>query len=158
MCFIKAHPLKMAYTAAKYNSSKGIFEVGHRVFQDDFEATLSQYYNYKGGDVFEKQDNSMVRQSINLFFDKNFSFFINKKKLPMSFNKIEQKGDMGIIVWYESAKIATTSIKSVHIFNAIMMDSFKEQVNMFHLNINNIKRTLKFEYHHKEEIISINDN
>lgn len=48
---LNAHPLKMAYTAVKYNPDKKVFEISHRVFQDDFENTLKAGYNYNQ-DVF----------------------------------------------------------------------------------------------------------
>jgi hypothetical protein len=144
----KMHPLKMAYTAVKYNSTKQVFEIGHRVFQDDFEATLIERYYYNGQDVFKYQKEQSAKEVVNAFFEKNFRFSVNDQPLKVKFQRVEQKYDMGVIVWYETAKVNTDTVKSVQVYNSIMMESFKEQVNMFNLNINDkIRRTIKFDYH-----------
>ncbi|GAL84177.1 hypothetical protein MYP_1405 [Sporocytophaga myxococcoides] len=141
-----AHPLKMAYTSVKYSAVKKVFEITHRVFQDDFENTLREEYNYSGGDVFINQKNQITQKFVNDFFQKNFSIKFNKTAVNLKFVKTEQKNQMGIIVYYETEKVDLSKISSIQIYNFIMMESFKEQVNMFHLNINDeIKRTIKFE-------------
>jgi hypothetical protein len=158
-CFIipfltGAHPLKMAYTAVKYNTEKQLFEIGHRVFQDDFEAALISIYNYSGKDVFQNQEQIATKKVINAFFDDSFSFIINGKKLQAKLSYIEQKYDMGIIVWYETEAVKATDIKKIMIYNSIMMESFKEQVNMFNIAIGSgYKRTLKFDYKTRKETI-----
>ena len=67
-----AHPLKMAYTAVKYNKEKKVFEIGHRVFQDDFEKTLNGKYNYSE-DVYVNQHSADAQKAVNQFFSNNFS-------------------------------------------------------------------------------------
>ena len=63
---------------------------------------------------------------------------------------------MGIIVHYETEKVNIRAIKSISVYNYIMMESFKEQVNMFNLNINDqVKRTLKFEIDKTREVLNI---
>lgn len=141
-----AHPLKMAYTAVKYNSYKKVFEVQHRVFQDDFELTLREKYGYKGADVFLSQSDRNTIQVINSFFGKNFSLDFNGKKQHLKFIRIEQKNQMGILVCYETEKISWESVKTFTVYNTIMMESFKEQFNLFNININDVvKKTISFE-------------
>ncbi len=147
-----AHPLKMAYTSIKYNAVKKIFEVTHRVFQDDFENTLQEKYHYSGGDVFVNQKNQITQKIVNEFFQKNFSIMFNNATVDLKFVKTEQKNQMGIIVYYETEKVDLSKINSMQVYNFIMMESFKEQVNMFHLNINDeIKRTVKFDIDNTKE-------
>lgn len=151
-----SHPLKMAYTAVKYNSQKEVFEIGHRIFQDDFEITLQKNYGYNGGDVFIHQNSEATRKAVNQFFDKNFKIAFNGTKLGHHYLRTEQKNEMGIIVWYETDKIKEETITTVSVFNAIMVERFKEQVNMFNLNINDkFKRTLKFTSLETKETIII---
>lgn len=153
---VLAHPLKMAYTSVKYNKAKQVFEISHRVFQDDFEATLKEKYGYKGGDVYANQKNAETQKTVNRFFEKNFSITFGNKKPKLRYIKTEQKQQMGIIVWYETDKINIATLKSVAIYNYIMMESFKEQVNMFNLNISDdIKRTVKFEIDKTRAMITI---
>lgn len=153
---LAAHPLKMAYTSVKYNAAKQVFEISHRVFQDDFEATLKEKYDYTGGDVYVNQKKAETQQAVNRFFEKNFSIIFDKKTPKLRYIKTEQKQQMGIIVWYETDKIPVTDLKSVSIYNYIMMESFKEQVNMFSLNISTeVKRTLKFELDKTRATITI---
>lgn len=141
-----AHPLKMAYTAMRYNQNMQVFEIGHRVFQDDFENTLNTAYSYTNGDVFVNQTSAITQKAINAFFEKNFKLRFNEKPVSLTFKRIEQKQQMGIIVWFETSKVVPETIKTVDIYNFIMMESFKEQMNLFNLNIRDeIKRTLKFE-------------
>ncbi len=153
---LSAHPLKMAYTAVKYNPQKQVFEISHRVFQDDFELTLQTKYNYSGGDVFINQRSAVTQVTLNWFFDQNFSIQFNGNKPKLHFKSMEQKNQMGIIVTYETERISLSNLKSISIYNYIMMEIFKEQVNMFNLNINDeIKRTLKFELGKTNEIIAL---
>ncbi|MBO9699570.1 MAG: hypothetical protein J7604_05125 [Sporocytophaga sp.] len=141
-----AHPLKMAYTSVKYDAVKKVFEITHRVFQDDFENTLHDNYHYSGGDVFINQKNQITQKFVNEFFQKNFSMMFNASKANLKYVRTEQKNQMGIIIYYETEKVDLSKITSIQIYNFIMMESFKEQVNMFHLNINDkVKRTVKFE-------------
>ena len=147
-----AHPLKMAYTSVKYDAIKKIFEITHRVFQDDFENTLRGKYHYSGGDVFINQKNQITQKFVNDFFQKNFSIMFNKTTVNLKLVKTEQKNQMGIIVYYETEKVDLSKINSIQVYNFIMMESFKEQVNMFHLNINDeIKRTIKFDIDNTKE-------
>ena len=150
-----AHPLKMAYTAVRYNAHKQVFEISPRVFQDDFEATLQSNYHYSGGDVFTNQKSAVTQQVVNTFFQKNFTFSVNGKPLKMHYQKTEQKQQMGIIVWYETEKVAAAGIKQIAVHNIIMMESFAEQVNMFNLKIgDDISRTLRFDTGQTRETIS----
>jgi hypothetical protein len=151
-----AHPLKMAYTAVKFNPEKQVFEISQRVFQDDFEMTLEKNYGYKGGDVFTNQKSAATLEAVNVFFDKNFSISFDGKKLKHRYIRTEQKHDMGIIIYYETEKIDAANIKSIKIYNFIMMESFKEQVNMLNINIDDIfKRTIKFEVRKQSAFIKI---
>jgi hypothetical protein len=150
------HPLKMAYTSVKYDDTKKVFLISHRVFQDDFELTLKNNYAYSGNDVFKHQHSAPTQKAINDFFNKNFRILLNGQMPNLAFRKIEQKNDMGIIVWYETGRLDIKKIKTISIFNFIMMESFQEQVNMFHLNIGDtVKRTLKFEGDKTKEEISL---
>lgn len=149
-----AHPLKMAYTSVKYDAVKKVFEITHRVFQDDFENTLHDKYSYAGGDVFMNQKKQSTQKFVNDFFQKNFSIMFNKSKTTLKYVKTEQKNQMGIIIYYETEKVDLSKITSIQVYNFIMMESFKEQVNMFHLNINDeVKRTVKFEIDKTKENI-----
>jgi hypothetical protein len=150
-----AHPLKMAYTAVKYLPEKKCFEISHRVFQDDFEATLQNGYGYRG-DVFTKQNELNTRKAVDGFFEKNFYILFNGQRLRNKYIRTEQKHDMGIIVYYETQTIAVANIKSVEVFNFIMMESFKEQVNMFNLKINStVNSTRKFEIKKTREYLKL---
>jgi hypothetical protein len=139
------HPLKMAYTAIKFNEQKQIFEVSQRVFQDDFEQTLQVKYAYNGSDVYETQESKITRNAIHEFFNKNFSMKVDGKNISLVMTKIEQKYDMGIVIHFESGKIDASKIKNIEIYNSIMMESFKEQVNMLNIKINDFSKTIKFE-------------
>jgi hypothetical protein len=151
-----AHPLKMAYTSVKYNAARQVFEISHRVFQDDFELTLKSNYGYKGGDVFVNQKDAATQKTVNTFFEKNFSITFNTTKPKLKYVKTEQKQQMGIIVWYETEKIDISKLSSVTVYNHIMMESFKEQVNMFHLGLpNDVKHTVKFEVGREREVIRL---
>lgn len=153
---VMAHPLKMAYTSVKYNPARQVFEISHRVFQDDFENTLRSAYGYKGGDVYTQQKTAVTQKAVNTFFEQNFSISFNNIKPKLQYIKTEQKNQMGIIVWYETGKIPAGSISTITVYNHILMESFKEQVNMFNLNINDdVKRTLKFELGKTKETINI---
>lgn len=151
-----AHPLKMAYTSVKYNAARQVFEISHRVFQDDFELTLRANYAYRGGDVFADQKNAATQKAVNTFFEKNFSITFNAVKPKLKYIRTEQKQQMGIIVWYETEKIDITKLTSVAIYNRIMMESFKEQVNMFHLALpNDLRHTARFEVGKEKEMIKL---
>lgn len=152
----EAHPLKMAYTSVKYNSVKQVFEISHRVFQDDFENTLIAKYNHDGKDVVINQNAPSIQKAINKFFDKNFSISFNNQKQKLTYIKTEQKNQMGIIIHYETEKVKIESIKTFTIYNYIMMESFSEQVNMFNLNINDqIKQTIVFDINNTKGTINI---
>ena len=153
--FAVAHPLKMAYTSVKYDAHRKVFEITHRVFQDDFENTLKASYNYVG-DVFLHQNSAESQRAVTAFFQKNFSISMNNVIQKLTYKKVEQKNQMGLVVYFETNQINPSTIKFIAVYNYIMMESFKEQVNMFHLNINEqVKRTLKFEKGRTRERIEI---
>ncbi|MFN6945962.1 MAG: DUF6702 family protein [Cytophagaceae bacterium] len=153
---MNSHPLKMAYTAIKYLPEKQVFEISHRVFQDDFELTLTEKYNYSGADVVENQNDSYTRKVVDAFFDKNFSMHFNNVRTGLKHVKTEQKQQMGIVITYETENINTLNLKDVKIYNFILMESFKEQLNMLSLNINDeVKRTLKFDIKNTKKSIDL---
>lgn len=151
----QTHPLKMAYTAVKYIPAKQIFEVNHRVFQDDFENTLKSRYGYKYGDVVKNQSNLKTIEIINRFFGKNFSMSFNNQKQKLKYKRIEQQNQMGILVCYETEKVDVAKLTSVAVYDFIMMEEFEEQVNLFNININGFEETAMFDIKRTKEVLML---
>lgn len=152
----RAHPLKMAYTSVKYNPQEQVFEVSHRVFQDDFELTLNERYGHRGANVYEEQRSQAVQEVVNRFFARNFALKVNGRSLRMNYKQTEQKHQMGIIVHYQTERVVLDHVETITVENTILMEQFEEQVNMFHINIyGELKRTLKFEQDHTQETLEV---
>lgn len=149
------HPLKMAYTAVRYDASRRVFEISHRVFQDDFENALHTLYGYSGGDIFIQQQVAVTQRAVNIFFDRNFTFTVNGTTLRMHYRRMEQKQQMGVLVYYETDALPAGPIRSIRIRDTLLTDRFPEQVNMFHLSMGDtIRRTLKFDITETEGVLS----
>ncbi|WMJ74013.1 hypothetical protein RCC89_12685 [Cytophagaceae bacterium ABcell3] len=153
---VGTHPLKMAYTSVKYDPGKKVFKISHTIFQDDFEYELQKKYGFPDIDVFKTRENKQTRKAYIDYFDKHFSIDFNGKSQQLVFKEVEDKGYMGLAVWFETSTVDHKLIKTVSVQNTILLASFKDQVNMFHLNINDqVKRTIKFDRKKTKDSLSL---
>lgn len=123
-------------------------EIKLKIFYDDLQTSM----NLKPGEELPKNYKG-ADDLINKFIQKNFSVFINEKKV----NLIYLKSESATPAIWTTLKIdyVMAEISQIKIQNSIMTSLFDDQVNLVNVDINNHKETYKLDSKKKSIEIQI---
>jgi len=132
------HKFHMSNTKIIYKKEDKAIQITMRCFVDDIEKTIdeSDKVMLELGNVRElkKADELLERYLL-----ANFSISINSKEQPLNYLGHEVEKD--IIFFYLEIKEVTLA-SSFKIENKVLLNTFDDQQNVVHLEINNIKKTM----------------
>ncbi|MEQ8706770.1 MAG: hypothetical protein RIC19_22745 [Phaeodactylibacter sp.] len=133
------HPLKMSYTAVKYEQEKRYLEVQFRVFQDDVEAAFLQNYGYRCNIVAQADDPAMLSY-LEGYFDQVFDVWSGGEEICLSYQRMQPEQQMGLVLYFKSPPLDSAQLAQVRIFNTILTTTFPQQVNMFYFGLDADRR------------------
>lgn len=123
-----------------YFKEKKSIQITTRIFIDDFEKVLHKKYN-KHFYITTKDEVTDANQYIEKYLQEKLKIKVNNKVQNFSFLLKEQEDN--VLICYLKIKFSD-KIKSLEISNNVLIEEFKEQQNLVHLNINGNKKTLLF--------------
>ena len=132
------HKFYVAVFQMEYVPSKKVVQVTSRIFIDDLDAELSKKYGKKMY-LSTVKELSNANDYLKSYFSDKIAVKLNGKAVPVKFLGRETEDD--VLVCYFTLP-AVNSIKSLEIKNTVLFDSFEEQQNIIHTNINSNKRSL----------------
>lgn len=133
------HPFYVSVTTIDQSRDKTSLEISSRIFYDDLEQALKDEF---GGKVDLKNTGQNPKNSelIRQYFTRHFQIRVDGKPVNPEFLGFTIEGEAA---WcYLEAK-GVTSVQKLEVYNSLLYPSFKEQINIFHLNINGQKKSMK---------------
>lgn len=134
------HKFYVGVFEVDYKSEKKAFQITSRIFIDDIEAALEAKYKKKLHLATNKEI-SNSKDLIATYFKEKFKIDINNKDSEMVFLALEYEDD--VLICYHKIN-HSGKIKSLNIYNSILIEQFSEQQNLVHSSINGNKNSFLF--------------
>jgi hypothetical protein len=134
------HKFYVSVTQIDYVSNKKRIEITHRIFIDDLEKALEKKYKKKVY-LTSTKELSEAETLIKNYLKENVKIFINNKPQEIVYLAREVEGD--VLIFY-SKIVISKKINTFEIFNSLLIDIYKEQQNIVHVNINGNKNSFLF--------------
>lgn len=132
------HKFYVAVFQMEYVPAKKVVQMTSRIFIDDLDAELYKKYNKKMYLCTEKEV-AEANDYLKKYFSEKIAVKLNGKTRTIKFLGRETEDD--VLVCYYTIP-AENMVKSIQIKNTVLFDSFDEQQNIIHTNINRNKKSL----------------
>ena len=134
------HKFYVSVTQIDFVPNKKRVEITSRIFIDDLEKALEKKFKKKFYLTTPKEVEN-ADALIHEYLKEKIKISINKKAQNVEFLAKELEGD--VLIFY--TKIAVSKkINTFEIFNSLLIDIYKEQQNIVHVNINSNKNSFLF--------------
>ena len=132
-----AHKFYVSVTQIDYVPSKNRVEITSRIFIDDLEKALTKKYNKKVN-LTSSKELPEAEELIKSYLKEKIKISINKKPQNIEFLAREIEGDVLILF----TKIAISKkINTFEFYNSLLTETFQDQQNIVHTNINSNKKS-----------------
>lgn len=141
-CFVlcssfTAHKFYVSVTQIDYVSNKKRIEITSRIFIDDLEKALNKKYKTKLN-ITSTNEISEDEEYIKAYIKEKIKISINKNPQVIEYLTKEVEGDVIIIY----TKIAISKkINTFEVYNSLLTETFQDQQNIVHTNINSNKKS-----------------
>ena len=133
-----AHKFYVAVFQLEYVPAKKAVQMTSRIFIDDLDAELTKKYGRKFYLCTEKEAKD-TDEYLKKYFSEKISLKLNGSPRTIKFLGRETEDDV-LICYYTVA--AEANVKSLEIKNTVLFDTYGEQQNIIHTNINRNKKSL----------------
>jgi hypothetical protein len=134
------HKFYVAVYQINYAHEKGMLQITSRIFADDLNKALEKKYNkklYLGTDKESPEDLALLKK----YLSEHFTIKVNGQSRPVNFLSKELEGD--VLICYSSVK-DIPKLKSLEVYNAVLVDWDSEQQNIAHFTVLGTKQSFLF--------------
>ncbi len=134
------HKFYVSVTQIDYVPNKKRVEITSRIFIDDLEKALERKFKKK---FYLTTSNEIENADVLIqeYLKEKIKISINKKSQKIEYLTKEVEGD--VLIFYTKIAISK-KINTFEIYNSLLTDTYKEQQNIVHLNINGNKNSFLF--------------
>jgi len=147
---IFVHPLHISVTEINHNATDKTLEISCKMFTDDFERVLAQNYKTKV-DLINPVDRPAMEKLVSDFILKHLAIKADGKIIQLTYLGFERDND-AIYSYFQADKIG--SVKKLEITNNILHELFTDQINMMHIVVGGLRKSLKLDYPEKDAVVS----
>jgi hypothetical protein len=131
------HKFYVSVTQIDYVPNKKRIEITSRIFIDDLEKALTKKYQKKPN-ITSSNELPEAEEWIKTYIKEKIKVSINKKPQVIEYLAKEVEGDVLIIY----TKIAISKkINTFEFYNSLLTETFQDQQNIVHTNINSNKKS-----------------
>ena len=138
--FFGLHPLHVSVTEIEYDEKDKSLEIMMRIFSDDLELTLRNYYKTPDLDIMKLQNGATVDDLMKKYLQENFSVTLDNRKQSFTLLGNENEGD-AFVFYIEVPKIRKW--KTIAIRNTVIMDTHDDQSNLVHVTVGDKIKSLR---------------
>lgn len=134
------HKFYVAVYQINYVPEKEMLQITSRIFADDLNKALEKKYNkklYLGTDKESPEDIALLKK----YLSEHFTIKVNGQSRPVNFLSKELEGD--VLICYSSVK-DIPKLKSLEVYNAVLVDWDSEQQNIAHFTVLGTKQSFLF--------------
>lgn len=140
MSSFAVHKFYMAIYQINYAPEKKMLQITARIFVDDLNKAIEKKYNKKTF-LGSAKESIESQELLKKYLSENFIIHVNGQTTAMNFLSKEMDGD--VLVCYLSVK-NIQKIKTIEIYNSLLVEYFGEQQNIVHVTAFNIKKSFLF--------------
>lgn len=137
------HPFFVSMTELHYVPAKKTVEVSVRIFTDDLENTIRAHHPGQKVDILHPAHPALVNSWVNAYIRGRLQIKINGAVGNLSFVGYEQQSE-STWCYFEIKNIP--SVKDVQVFNTLLYDYKKEQINMVRVENGTKEQSSKLEF------------
>lgn len=130
-------------TEIQYVPKDKTVEVSVRIFTDDLENTIKNLHKDVPLDILHPKDQKQVNTWIDQYIKSRLQVKVNDVVRPMQFIGYEQQEE-SIWIYFEIKNVQTP--KQVHVFNTLLYDYKKEQINMIRFKNGDKEKSSKLQF------------
>lgn len=131
------HKFYVSVTQIDYNEKKSRVEISTRIFIDDLEKTLEKAHNQKLN-IATKVEADNAKALIQKYVLQKLKITINGKEQNIVFLGSEYEDD--VLICYLKIDFSK-KITTFDVFNNLLTETYSEQQNIIHTNINKTKKS-----------------
>ena len=141
-CFILCssfvlHKFYVSVTQIDYVPNKKRIEITSRIFIDDLEKALTKKYQRKPN-ITSSNELPEAEEWIKTYVKEKIKISINKKPQVIEYLAKEVEGDVLIIY---TKIVISKKINTFEFYNSLLTETFQDQQNIVHTNINSNKKS-----------------
>ena len=136
------HPFYISVTEMNHNATDKNLEISCKIFTDDFETALTKMTGAKV-DLFNPKDKQAVEKHIAAYVRKHLAIKLDGKTVVLEFVGYERENEA---VWSYFQVSNTPVPKKIDITNALLYDSFDQQINLMHISVAGNRKSTKLNY------------
>lgn len=131
------HKFYVSVTQVDFNEKKSRVEISTRIFIDDLEKTLEKKHNQKLN-LATKIEAKNAKELTEKYLLQKLSIKINGQEQNIVFLGSEYEDD--VLICYLKIDYSK-KITTFELFNNLLVETYSEQQNIVHTNINNTKKS-----------------
>lgn len=128
---IVQHPYYISVTEINYNGNEKQIEVACKIFTDDFENALQSMCNCKV-DLYHATDTTFTHKQIAAYINNHLHIKTDNNTASLHFEGYQVEGEAA---WCYFSAPVDQQPKNIQIFNDLLYQYKKEQVNIMHVKI-----------------------
>lgn len=143
------HKFYMGIYQVNYAPEKKMLQITSRIFVDDLNNALEKKYTKKlnlGTDKESSEELVLLKK----YMSEKFILKVNGELKPIQFLSKELDGDVMVCYWNIRE---VSKIKSIEVYNAVLVDWNSEQQNITHFSVNKIKNSFLFTNSSTREVL-----
>lgn len=142
------HPLHVSVCEIEYNADSKSLEIIQRIFLDDLETQIRADRLQPELDITLPGDGLSTDQLVESYLLRRLQFVVNGKEAVYSYLGHEIEGDV-ILCYIEIEKVK--KLKSLRVQSSILADTFEDQVNIVHVEVDRKLKSMKLTSKKREE-------
>ncbi|MBX3256749.1 MAG: hypothetical protein KF862_21615 [Chitinophagaceae bacterium] len=131
------HPYYVSVTEIEYSSTNKEIGIACKIFADDFEQALKEMYQTKI-DLYNTKDTSLTGKQIAGYIHKHLQLVADGKPVPLQYLGFEIEGEAA---WCYFSGSSVASFRQLQVFNDLLYEYKKEQVNLMHVKVNGNRKS-----------------
>lgn len=135
-----AHKFYVAIFQLDYVPKKQVIQMTSRVFIDDLERAFEKKYDKKFY-IATSREATDIKQYLGNYFSENIQIKVNGKPAAIKYLGKETEDDVLVCYFTIAAK---EKVKSIEMKNTTLLDTYHEQQNMVHTDVNGNKKSILF--------------
>jgi hypothetical protein len=137
-----AHPFYVSVAEVEHNASAKSLEISLKFFTDDFEQTVEKAYK-TSLDIHASKDKASFDKLIPDYIARHFSLAADGKALKLDYVGYEVDKESAYC-YFEVANVPAP--KKMEIFNSLLHEFNKEQINIMHITVNGKRQSTKLTF------------
>lgn len=137
-----AHPYYVSVTEIDYKEPDNEIQIAIKIFTDDFEQALKNMYQVKV-DIINPVDKPGLNKKISGYILQHFSVRTDNRPLTLQFLGFEIEGEAA---WCYFSAEQTGTVNNIKIFNNLLYEYKKEQINIMHSRVQGERKSARLTY------------